>query len=158
MVPSRAARKSLDDDDGAPKRLGRNAREKCVAWHEGEPTVVLGVPARLKRAGVEMKLLIDGTGPRRKPDRSLGRLLAQAHRYNAIVMRGDGKSISALAAEAGIGRSYFTRILRLSFLAPDIVKTILRDDHPLDLTAKRLANNSRLGIAWTDQRALLDND
>jgi hypothetical protein len=124
---------------------------------EGEPTVVLGVPARLKRAGVEMKLLIDGAGPRRKPDRTLGRLLAQAN-YNVIVMRGDGKSISALAAEAGIGRSCFTGILRPSFLAPDIVKTILRDDHPLDLTAKRLANNSCLAIAWADQRALLDSD
>ena len=73
-------------------------------------------------------------------------------------MHGNGKSISTLAAEAGIGRSYFTRILRLSFLAPDIIKTILRDQHPLDLTAKRLANNSRLASAWNDQRALLAGD
>jgi DNA invertase Pin-like site-specific DNA recombinase len=122
---------------------------------DGETTIVLGVPARLKRAGVEMKLLINDAAPRRKPDRSLGRLLAQAHRFNTIVMRGNGMPITTLAAEAGVGRSYFTRILRLSFLAPDIVKTILCDRHPLDLTAKRLANNSRLAVEWTDQRALL---
>jgi hypothetical protein len=40
------------------------------AQEDGELTIVLGVPARLKRAGVEMKLLVDGAGPRRKPDRS----------------------------------------------------------------------------------------
>jgi hypothetical protein len=46
-------------------------------------------------------------------------------------------------------------ILRLSFLAPEIVKAILRDRHPLELTAIRLANELRLPIAWDEQRALL---
>ena len=50
-------------------------------------------------------------------------------------------------------RSYFTRILRLSFLAPEVVKTILRDRHPLELTAKKLAGDTRLPIAWEEQRA-----
>jgi hypothetical protein len=72
-----------------------------------------------------------------------------------MVMRGDGKTIGHLAADAGVGGSYFTRILRLSFLAPEIVKAILRDRHPLELTAKRLANELRLPIAWDGQRALL---
>ena len=35
--------------------------------------------------------------------------------------------MTELAIEAGVGGSYFTRILRLSFLAPEVVKTILRD-------------------------------
>ena len=60
-----------------------------------------------------------------------------------------------LAVEAGVGGSYFTRILRLSFLAPDVVKTILRDRHPLELTAKKLAGDTRLPIAWQEQRARL---
>ena len=50
--------------------------------------------------------------------------------------------------EAGVGGSYFTRILRLSFLAPEVVKTILRDRHPLELTANKLAGDTRLPIAW----------
>jgi hypothetical protein len=50
---------------------------------------------------------------------------------------------------------YFTRILRLSFLAPDIVKVILRDRHPIELSAKRLANELHLPITWDEQRALL---
>ncbi len=72
-----------------------------------------------------------------------------------MVMRNGGKTMAELAAEAGVGGSYFTRILRLSFLAPDVVKAILRDRHPIELTAKRLANEVRLPIAWQDQHALL---
>jgi len=57
--------------------------------------------------------------------------------------------------EAGVGGSYFTRILRLSFLAPDVVKAILSDRHPIELTAKRLANEIQIPIAWSDQSKLL---
>ncbi|MCH9054199.1 MAG: recombinase family protein, partial [Proteobacteria bacterium] len=96
------------------------------------PTITFTVPARLKRAGMETRFLIDGPGggPRREPDRSLLRLLSQAHRFHEMVMRIRGKTITELAEEAAVGGSYFTRILRLSFLAPDVVKTILRNRHP----------------------------
>ncbi len=122
-----------------------------------EPMITFTVPARLKRTGMETRLLIYGGGgnSRRNPDHSLHRLLARAYRYNDMAMRSDGKTMRQLAAEAGVVRSYFTRILRLSFLAPDIVKAILRDRHPIELTAKRLANELRLPIAWDEQRALL---
>jgi len=122
-----------------------------------EPIITFTVPARLKRAGKETRLLVDGAagGRRRQPDHSLYRLLARAYRYNDMVMRSSGKTISQLAADAGVVRSYFTRILRLSFLAPEIVKAILRDRHPIELTAKRLANELHLPIAWDEQHALL---
>ena len=79
------------------------------------------------------------------------RLLAAARKLFAD--KGYARSTTrAIAAEAGVGGSYFTRILRLGFLSPDIVEAILRNDHPLDLTAKKLAANSRLPIGWQDQR------
>ena len=106
---------------------------------------------------METRLLIDGAGggPRRVPDHSLLRLLGQAYRFNEMVMNNRGKTMAELAVEAGVGGSYFTRILRLSFLAPDIVKTILRDRHPLELTAKKLASDTRLPLAWEEQSARL---
>ncbi len=70
-------------------------------------------------------------------------------------MRNRGKTISEPAEEAGVGGSYFTRTLRLSFLAPDVVKTILRDRHPIEPTAKKLASDTRLPIVWEEQRARL---
>jgi hypothetical protein len=72
-----------------------------------------------------------------------------------MLMRGEGQTITQLARDAHVTGSYFTRILRLSFLAPEILKSILRDQHPIDLSAKRLANETRLPVAWDAQRALL---
>jgi hypothetical protein len=121
-----------------------------------EPVITVTIAARLKRTGRETRFLIDGRGaPQRQVDHSLHRLLARAFRYNDMVMRSSGKTMTQLAAEAGVVRSYFTRILRLSFLAPDIVKMILRDRHPIELSAKRLANELRLPMAWDEQRVLL---
>jgi hypothetical protein len=106
---------------------------------------------------METRLLIDrpGEGTRRQPDHSLYRLLARAYRYHDMVMRSGGKTIRQLAADTGVGGSYFTRILRLSFLSPEVVKAILRDRHPIELTAKRIANEVRIPIAWDAQRTLL---
>jgi site-specific DNA recombinase len=125
-----------------------------------ERIFALSIPARLRRAGMEMRLLIEGpsVGARKKPDHSLQRLLAQAHHFQDVMMRGAGRTMDQIAAEAGVSGSYFTRILRLSFLAPDLVQAILRDRHPIALTAKRLAIASRLPILWEDQRSLLASE
>ncbi len=134
---------------------GNGDRDRMDSTEDGERHITFTVPARLKRAGMETRLLIDGTDARRKPDHSLHRLLAQAHRYRDMVMHNGGKSMSELATEAGVGGSYFSRVLRLAFLAPDIVSVILDNDHPVDLTANRLAKDVRLPLVWEDQRALL---
>ena len=51
--------------------------------------------------------------------------------------------------------SYFTRLLRLSFLAPDITQTILQGRHPVDLNARKLMADTRAPIDWQEQRARL---
>ena len=132
-----------------------NPRTFEPALWDNELTITFTVPAHLKRAGMETRLLIEGAdgSARKSPDRSLPRLLSQAHRFHEMVMHSRGRTMAELAIEAGVGGSYFTRILRLSFLAPEVVKTILRDRHPLELTANKLAGDTRLPIAWKDQRA-----
>lgn len=120
-----------------------------------EPILSLSISARVKRRGLETRLMIDSDEPRREPDRSLLRLLARAHHFNRMLMQSAGKTMAELAGETGVSLSYFTRILRLSFLAPDIVAVILRDRHPLELTAKRLSLLGTLPHAWSDQAALV---
>lgn len=124
---------------------------------EHKATVNFSIPARLKRTGMETRFLIEGSGsgPRRQPDRSMLRLLARAQHFNTMIMRGESKTIAELASEAGVTASYFTRILRLSFLAPQIVRTILDDRHPPELSSKRLSLASRLPNNWADQMRLL---
>ena len=132
-----------------------NPRTFEPALWDNELTVTFTVPAHLKRAGMETRLLIEGAdgSARKSPDRSLLRLLSQAQRFHEMVLHNRGRTMTELAIEAGVGGSYFTRILRLSFLAPEVVKTIPQDRHPLELTAKKLAGDTRLPIAWEEQRA-----
>ena len=55
----------------------------------------------------------------------------------------------------GVSRSYFTRVVRLSYLAPDITQAILEGRQPHDLTAEKLLAHSRLPLGWHDQRTAL---
>ena len=123
----------------------------------GESNITLSIRARLKRVGMETKLLIEGvgSGSRREPDRSMLRLIAQAHRYREMLLAAQGKTMSELAEEAGVGRPYFCRVVRLGFLAPQIVQAILRGRHPLELTAKRLSHHAKLPNEWKDQMTQL---
>lgn len=92
---------------------------------------------------------------RRRWDRNLLGLIAKAQIFHQMMMQGEGKTMRALAKEAGVARSYFTRVFRLSFLAPDVVKAILQDDHLPDLTAKRLSVHTKFAYAWAEQRQQL---
>jgi site-specific DNA recombinase len=90
-----------------------------------------------------------------KPDARLIKLLLRVRRFNATLAQGGGVSFAALAEREGVSRSYFTRLVRLSYLAPDIAQAILNGRQPPDLAAEKLLQNSRLPLAWHDQRTLL---
>ena len=67
----------------------------------------------------------------------------------------DEVPFAALAEREGVSPSYFTRLVRLSYLAPDITHAILDGRQPRDLTAEKLLEHSRLPLAWHDQRTAL---
>jgi hypothetical protein len=121
-----------------------------------DETEILSVPVRLRRAGREIRMVIDDTDPlAAKPDARLIRLLLRARRFNATLAEGEGIPFAALAQREGVGRSYFTRLVRLNYLAPDITQAILDGRQPRDLTAEKLLEHSRLPLAWHDQRTAL---
>jgi site-specific DNA recombinase len=141
-----------------PPRL--NALLDAAAPSQGatdEETEILSVPVRLRRAGREIKMVIDGTDPfaAAKPDARLIRLLLRARRFNATLAESESVPFAALAQREGVSRSYFTRLVRLSYLAPDITQAILDGRQPRDLTAEKLLAHSRLPLAWHDQRIVL---
>jgi hypothetical protein len=82
------------------------------------------------------------------------KLLIRARRFNASLAGSDGVPFAALAKQEGVSPSYFTRLVRLSYLAPDITRAIL-DGRQRGLTADKLLVQSRLPLAWHDQRTLL---
>ena len=122
-----------------------------------DETQIVSVPIRLRRAGREITMRIDGTDPfaTAKPDARLVKLLIRARRFNATLLDSDGASFAALAKQEGVSPSYFTRLVRFSYLAPDITEAILDGRQPRDLTADKLLAHSRLPLGWPEQRTLL---
>jgi DNA invertase Pin-like site-specific DNA recombinase len=122
-----------------------------------DETQILSVPVRLRRCGREIKMLIDSGDwlAKAKPDARLIKLLIRAHRFNTSLVGSDDVPFSAVAKRQGVSPSYFTRLVRLSYLAPDITQAILDGRQPHDLTADKLLAHSRLPLGWQDQRTLL---
>jgi len=60
-----------------------------------------------------------------------------------------------LAEQANLNRSYATRLLRLSWLAPDITLAILHGRQPSALTADKLIRMAGIPTGWAAQRIAL---
>jgi len=122
-----------------------------------DETQILSVPIQLRRAGREITMRIDGIDPfaSAKPDARLIKLLIRARRFNTALVGNDSLPFAALAKRVGVSPSYFTRLVRFSYLAPDITQAILDGSQPRDLTADKLLAHSRLPLAWHEQRAVL---
>jgi hypothetical protein len=120
-----------------------------------ENLVKLSIPARLKRTGKEMKFIVDGPINSAPVDTSLIRLLVRAQKIGKRLFEIGGPSLDEIAEEENITPSYASRIVRLKFLAPDIVAAILAGKHPPEFTANKLMADTRLPLDWRDQRAAL---
>ena len=121
-------------------------------------THLLSTPARLKRVGKEMRLLIEGPNGGQLEggiDTILISLLVKAHEIKGRLLENPNTSLAALAREEGVHRTYLSRLIPLAYLAPDIVAAVLDGRQPLGLNTKRLTAGLDLPIDWQQQRALL---
>ncbi len=90
-----------------------------------------------------------------RADPSLARLVAKARVLWDTLVNGAAPSLTAFAAEQGISQSCATRLLRLAWLAPDVVEAILGGCQPANLTASRLIQDTRIPWDWREQRRVL---
>ncbi len=116
--------------------------------------IVLSVPARLKRTGLGKRMVIEGATAGVE-DGTLIKLFVKAFALRDKLLAGGGISIDELAAREKLTGSYATRLLRLTFLAPDLVRDVLNGRHPPTLTANNLMADTRLPLAWSEQRVRL---
>ena len=75
--------------------------------------------------------------------------LARGHRWAAMFESGEFASLKDIAKYEGIDKSYISRMINLTTLAPDIVEAILDDNMDDDLTILELAVNPP--ALWEDQ-------
>ncbi len=60
-----------------------------------------------------------------------------------------------IASETELSPCYFSRVIRVSFLAPEIIKMILEGQQPPESTANKLVSQGRLPTSWIAQRDCL---
>jgi hypothetical protein len=120
-----------------------------------EPLIRLSIPASLKRTGKEMKFIVDGAANSARTDTTLVRLLVRGRKIGKRMFEPGCPPLEDIAREEGITSSYATRLVRLTFLAPDIVAAILAGKQPAGLTANKLMADTRLPLDWRDQRTAL---
>jgi hypothetical protein len=142
-----------------PTRLGAllNMSTPLLPSATEDETQILSVPIELHRSGREIKMLIDRADPfaKAKLDARLIKLIIRARRFDATLVESDGVPFAILAKREGVSPSYFTRLVRLSYLAPEITQAILDGRQPRDLTAHKLLAHSRLPLVWREQRTVL---
>ncbi|WP_126174378.1 recombinase family protein [Altericroceibacterium xinjiangense] len=132
--------------DALAHALGLPALDHAV------PAIIVSSLVRLTRTGMAMRLIQpDGKGATsREADRSMLNLLVKARRWWERLSEGTIE-VRALAREEGVDESWVTRVVRLNFLAPEIVTAILEGNHPARLNSAALSNSGVLPARWDEQ-------
>jgi hypothetical protein len=116
-------------------------------------TITLHVPLRLQqRSGRKRVVTPDGRpiSPAPQIDNALVKALARAHRWQRMLESGEYASLTELAKAEKINRSYLSRVLRLTLLAPDIVEAILNERQPDNLALEVILQP--IPAIWDEQR------
>jgi hypothetical protein len=118
--------------------------------------VTLTVPARLKRVGREMRMLVENADGQTAADPSLLRIIARAHDTQGRLSQNTKLTVHDIAREERVTAVYIYTLLRLPWLAPDITTAIVNGRQPQQLSAMTLMRRaSRLPADRAEQRALL---
>jgi hypothetical protein len=104
-------------------------------------TVTVHVPIGWKKRGERKRIIAPVSSvsapPPRRVDDALVKALARAHRLRRLLESGAYESITALATAEKIDKSHLCKILRLTTLAPAIIKMILDGRQPEALDFRR---------------------
>jgi hypothetical protein len=93
-------------------------------------TLVVRIPMHFQRRGGRKRVVaLDGTAivpaSKPQPDRTLVKALARAWRWQRMLESSEYGTLGELADAECINRSYVSRVLRLTLLAPEIVERTL---------------------------------
>jgi site-specific DNA recombinase len=118
--------------------------------------LTLTVPSNLKRAGREMRMLVENADDQTSADPSPLRILARAHHVQARLMQNPQLTVHDIAREEHVSAAYLYTLLRLPWLAPDITTAVINGRKPSYLTAQALMRlTPRLPSSSPEQRKLL---
>jgi hypothetical protein len=136
----------------------RGAEQTEATAGQGDAPITIRIPMEIKRRGGRKEIIVpEGNAPgvevAAPPQEPLVLALAQARQWQDMLDAGKFDTIEALAKRMKVSTVYAARMLRLNYLAPDIVQTILDGREPSGLSLIKLSEP--LPMTWAEQRARL---
>ena len=120
-------------------------------------TITVRVPISIrKRGGRKVVLMPDGMEHHpsklrcQQVDKAMVKALARAFRWRTMMEVGTYATVGEIASDEHINRSYVSRLLRLTLLAPDIIEMIVNGVQPPKVSLPSLMHP--LPISWQEQR------
>lgn len=109
------------------------------------------VDAKLAKQGSELKFTIPPNNANIKPapNATLQKLVAQALAAQDLLLT--GKPNPSLS---GYSRRYLGQLVRISWLAPDIIGAIMDGTQPVNLTGRKLTRANAIPLDWPSQRKM----
>jgi site-specific DNA recombinase len=117
--------------------------------------ITLSIEAKLRRAGKGKRLVI-ANGAEAEVNAGLVELIKDAFTIRIQLLSGSDDSIEEMSGRLGMNKCRLTSLIRLSYLAPDIVRALLEGRQPIELTPTRLLRLSKdLPHDWSEQGHVL---
>ena len=87
-----------------------------------------------------------------EPNAILIQAVVRGYQWREQLLRGKERSLKDFAKEQGVTPRYLMRLLRVSFLAPDIIEAIVGGTQPATMTLERFRR--AIPLEWRQQRQL----
>jgi hypothetical protein len=95
-----------------------------------------------------------GTGTATRPDWALIKAVVRAHAWREALEQGAVCSTAELAAREGCHVRYVRNVIKLAFLAPDLIETVLDGTQSRQCKLAELLASDLL-LSWLQQRSIL---
>ena len=131
-----------------------------VAMHLAVSDAVLSAQLGKVRRGNDVQIIVRSTqSPTSNPrNEELVHMLADSRAAQQLALARPNETLASLAAAAGRSEKIFKRMLRLSYLAPDVASAILEGRHPSSMSCRGLHRIAGIPLSWTEQRCFFHLD
>lgn len=143
--------------DGLAKLAGLD-----VASHprqeNSDQKMVVTIPVKLKRCGIETRLVISDKPPQSEPAppasvTALKAAVLKGITWNQQLITCKRRSMTEIAKHEGVSRQFVAASIQLAFLSPRIIRMIAAGNVPMSLTLESLKGG--FPLEWDKQEALL---
>ena len=113
------------------------------------------VPMRMKRRGVELRLVLESDSVTSRVDLPLLKAVSRARRWSDELISGRVRSVDEIARREGLDRRSVRRLIPLGFLSPRVVEVIVEGHQPPDMGVMALTRRIDIPLLWSAQEQAL---